>query len=169
MSARVTETEARAAYIAMEGRRSATGVRQMFMKEGRKVPSLRTFGKWRAKFKWRRLAAEHDAKVSAGAADQIVKDATEKVVTRASQFDTLATESLKKAIAGLTEIDVKGLKASDIRSLAEVTERAAKMYELLEGRATDRTDHVTRGKLDEQFDRMRKEIDERLTSVQTFH
>ena len=110
MSARVTETEARAAYIAMEGRRSATGVRQKFMKEGRKVPSLRTFGKWRAKFKWRRLAAEHDAKVSAGAADQIVKDATEKVVTRASQFDTLATESLKKAIAGLTEIDVKGLK-----------------------------------------------------------
>ncbi len=47
--------------------------------------------------------------------------------------------------------------------------RAAKMYELLEGRATDRTDNLTRSKLDEILEEMNKEIEERLARVPTVH
>ncbi len=144
----VTEREARAAYIKMEGRRSAKRLHQKFIKEGRKTPSLRTFGKWRAKHEWIRLARQHDEKVATGAAEKIAEAATARAITRAAQFDTLATESLAKAIEGLAKIDVTALKAADIRALAEVSERAAKMHELLEGRATDRTDDLTRGKMD---------------------
>ena len=39
------------------------------------------------------------------------------MVTRAAQFDTLATESLTKAIAGLAKINIKALKVFDIRAL----------------------------------------------------
>ncbi len=161
----VTEREARAGYIAFEGRRSIRGLHQRFVKEGKKTPSLRTMQKWSLKHHWVRLAHEHDEKVSTGAAEKIAEAATAGVVTRAAQFDTLATESLRKAIEGLAEIDIKALKAADIRALAEVSERAAKMYELLEGRATDRTDDLTRGKMDELLAEMQKELEERLARV----
>jgi hypothetical protein len=87
----------------------------------------------------------------------------------AKRFNRLAAESVRKALDGLQHIDVKKLKPSDIRSLAEVSVSAAKMYELLEGRATDRTENVTRDKLDRLMDQMRTEIDERLASVPTVH
>ena len=165
----VTELEARAVYIAFEGRRSIRGLHQRFVKEGKKTPSLRTMQKWSMKHDWVRLAHEHDEKVSTGAAEKIAEAATAGVVTRAAQFDTLATESLRKAIEGLAEIDIKALKAADIRALAEVSERAAKMYELLEGRATDRTDDLTRGKMDELLAEMQKDLEERLANVPTVH
>ncbi len=38
----VTEREARAAYIKMEGRRSAKRLHQKFIKGGCKIPSMRT-------------------------------------------------------------------------------------------------------------------------------
>ncbi len=165
----VTECEARAAYIAMSGKRSALRVRESFVKQGCKTPSLRTFDKWRAKHEWIRLAKEHDEKVATAAAEKIAEAATAGVVSRAAQFDTLATESLCKAIEGLAEIDIKALKAVDIRALAEVSERAAKMHELLEGRVTDRTDNLTRGKMDALLEEMTREIEERLANVPTFH
>ncbi len=165
----VTEHEARAGYIAFEGRRSIRGLHQRFVKEGKKTPSLRTMQKWSMKHDWVRLAHEHDEKVSTGAAEKIAEAATAQVVTRAAQFDTLATESLRKAIEGLAEIDVKALKAADIRALCEVSERAAKMHELLEGRATDHTEGLTRGKLDEVLDEMQQELEERLANVPTVH
>ncbi len=52
----VTEREARAAYIALEGRRSIRGLRQRFVKEGKKTPSLRTMQKWSMKHHWVRFA-----------------------------------------------------------------------------------------------------------------
>ncbi len=165
----VTEREARTAYIAMAGKRSAVRVRESFVKQGCKTPSLRTFDKWRARHEWIRLAKEHDEKVASRAAEKIAEAATAGVVTRAAQFDTLATETLQMAIDGLKEIDVAGLKATDIRALTEVSERASKMYELLEGRATARTDGLTRGKLDEILGEMNKEIEERLARVPTVH
>ena len=165
----VTEPEARAAYIAMAGKRSAVRLHEKFTKEGRKTPSLRTFGKWCARHEWVRLAREHDEKVASGVAAKIAKDATAQAITRAMQFDTLATETLQMAIDGLKEIDVAGLKVTDIRALAEVSERAAKMHELLEGRATDRTDNLTRGKMDDLMDEMKREIEERLARVKTVH
>ena len=165
----VTEPEARAAYIKMEGRRSAKRLHQKFIKGGCKIPSMRTIAKWRARHDWIRLAKEHDEKVAAGAAEKIAEAATAGVVTRAAQFDTLATESLQKAIDGLAEIDVKALKAADIRALCEVSERAAKMHELLEGRATDRTEGLTRGKLEEVLDEIQRDLEERLARVPTVH
>ncbi len=165
----ITEREARAVYIVCEGRRSSARLHEKFIKEGRKTPSLRTFGKWCARHDWVRLAREHDEKVATGAAEKIAEAATAQVVTRAAQFDTLATETLQMAIDGLKEIDVAGLKATDIRALVEVSERASKMYELLEGRATDRTDGLTRGKLDEILDEMTQEIEERLANLKTLH
>ncbi len=148
----VTEREARAAYIAIEGRRSIRGLHQKFVKEGKKTPSLRTMQKWSMKHQWVRLAREHDEKVATRVAEKIAETATAQAITRAMQFDTLATETLQMAIDGLKEIDVAGLKATDIRALAEVSERAAKMYELLEDRATARTDSLTRGKMDTLMD-----------------
>ena len=159
---RVTEPEARAAYIGMKGRRSSAGVREKFMKDGRKVPSLRTFDKWRARHEWIARAREHDEKVASGAIDEIAKEAVAQAVTRAHQFDTLATESLNKAIAGLENIDVNTLKAIDIRALADVSERATRMFELLEGRATDRTDNLTREKMDRLMQEMEDDIEEAL-------
>ncbi len=88
---------------------------------------------------------------------------------RATQFDTLATETLNMAIDGLKEIDVASLKATDIRALAEISERAVKMYELLEGRATERTEGMTRGKMDELLGEMEQEIEERLARIKTIH
>ena len=102
-------------------------------------------------------------------AAEIAKDATAQAITRAAQFDTLATETLKMSVDGLKIIDVSSLKATDIRALAEISERAAKMYELLEGRATDRTDNLTRGKMDTLMDEMRQEIEERLARIKTVH
>ena len=116
-----------------------------------------------------RLARKHDEKVATAAAERIAEAATAGVVTRAVQFDTLATETLQMAIDGLKEIDVASLKATDIRALAEVSERASKMHELLEGRATDRTDNLTRDKMDALMEEMTKEIDERLARVPTMH
>ncbi len=69
----------------------------------------------------------------------------------------------------MAEIDVNELKASDIRSLYEVSERASKMYELLEGRATDRSDNLTRGKLDEILAEIQKDLEERMAGVPTVH
>ncbi|KKM02607.1 hypothetical protein LCGC14_1782780, partial [marine sediment metagenome] len=69
------------------------------------------------------------------------------------------------AIAGLAKIKVDELKAGDIRALCEVSERASKMYELLEGRATDRTDDLTRGKMDKLLGEMQEELEERLARV----
>jgi hypothetical protein len=84
-------------------------------------------------------------------------------------LDTLATETLKMAIDGLAKIDVDTLKVTDIRALAEVSERAVKMYEFLEGRATARTDNLTRGKMDKLMEEMQKELEERLARVPTVH
>ncbi len=165
----VTEREARVAYIAMSGKRSAARVRESFVKQRCKTPSLRTFDKWRARHDWVRLAREHDEKVATRVAEKITETATAQAITRAKQFDTLATETLQMAINGLKEIDVAGLKATDIRALAEVSERAAKMYELLEGRATDRTDNLTRGKMDALLDEMQRELEEMLARVPTVH
>ncbi len=162
---RVTEPEARAAYIAMKGRRSILGVHKRFTKGGRKPPSERTFKKWSTKNRWRHHARKHDEKVVAETTAKIAKAAVAQAVTKADQFDTLATESLKIAIDGLAKIDVNTLKASDIRALAEVSERATKMFELLEGRATDRTDGMTRQKMDTLMKEMEDEIDERLARV----
>ena len=165
----VTEPEARAAYVKMAGRRSVAAVRKRLGKGGRKIPSRKTLEKWCTQRQWVRLAREHDETVASGVAAEIAKAATAGVVTRAMQFDTLATESLSKAIEGLAEIDIKALKAGDIRALAEVSERAAKMHELLEGRATERTNGLTRSKLDEILEEMNKEIEERLARVPTVH
>ncbi len=99
----------------------------------------------------------------------IAETATAQAITRAMQFDTLATETLQMAIDGLKEIDIKALKASDIRALAEVSERASKMYELLEGRATARTDDLTRGKMDKIIEEMNQELEEKLARVKTVH
>ena len=52
----VTERQARAVYIAIEGRRSIRGLHQRFVKEGKKTPSLRTMQKWSMKHHWVRLA-----------------------------------------------------------------------------------------------------------------
>ena len=95
--------------------------------------------------------------------------AVTSVVTRAAQFDTVATDSLSKAIKMLANIKIDECKASDIRALVEVSERASKMYELLEGRATDRTDNLTRGKMDVLMGEMKQEIEERLARVPTVH
>ncbi len=78
----VTEPEARAAYIKMEGRRSIRGLHQRFVKEGKKPSSLRTMQKWSMKHHWVRFAREHDEKVAAGAAEKIAEAATAGVVTR---------------------------------------------------------------------------------------
>ncbi len=169
VDASVTEREARAAYIAMSGKRSAARVRESFVKQGYKTPSQRTFDKWRARYGWVRLAREHDETVASGVAAGIAETATAQAITRAMQFDTLATETLKMAIDGLKEIDVASLKATDIRALAEISERAVKMYELLEGRATDRTDKLTRGKMDKLIAGMKQELEERLARVKTVH
>lgn len=168
-TAPVTEPEARAAYLAMPGRRSTEAVHKKFTKEGRKTLSLRTFKKWCAKHNWKRLAQEHDEKIATGAANELVKDATEKAVTRAMQFDVLATESLEKAIDGLANIDPKTLRVADIRALYEVGERAARMFELLEGRATSRGDTLTRSKLDELLGEMRDDLEDRLDDAKTVH
>ena len=165
----VREPEARAAYVAMEGRRSALRLRESFIVGGRETPSLRTWEVWRRTRDWKRLAREHDEKVATQAANRLANAKTVSVVSRAGQFDTLATESLVKAIEGLANINVKKLKASDIRALTEVSERAAKMYELLEGRATERPDGLTRGKMDTLMAEMQKEIEERLARVPTVH
>ncbi len=169
IKALVNERESRVAYLALEGRRSVAAVRKRLGKGGRKTPSQRTLEKWSAKYEWRRLAREHDKKVATAAAEKIAEAATAGVVTRAAQFDTLATETLQMAIDGLKEIDVAGLKATDIRALTEVSERASKMYELLEGRATARTDDLTRDKLDKVLADMNQEIEERLARVPTVH
>ncbi len=162
---RVTEPEARAAYIAMKGRRSVVGVREKFGKEGRKTPSERTFEKWCTKHNWIALAREHDERVATGAAAKIEKVTMAQIVTRAEQFDALATESLTKAIDGLEKIDATKLKATDIRALVEVGERASRMFELLEGRATDRTDNLTREKMDRLMQKMKDDIEEALDGV----
>ena len=73
------------------------------------------------------------------------------------------------AIDGLKEIAVASLKATDIRALAELSERATKMYELLEGRAADRTDNLTRSKMDALMDEMKQEIGEKLAWIKTVH
>lgn len=165
----VTEREARAAFFALVGQSSARQVRENFLAAGRKTPSERTFKEWRRRYHWVRLRKEHNEKVAAGAANKIAKTAMAGVVSRAAQFDTVATESLSKVIKMLAKIKVDKCKAADIRALLEVSERAAKMYELLEGRATDRTDGLTRGKMDQLMDDMKKELEERLASVPTFH
>ena len=162
---RVTEPEARAAYITMKGRRSILGVRKRLVKEGRKTPSKTTFAKWCAKHHWVALARKHDDKVVAATADKIAKAAVAEAVSRADQFDTLATESLKQALIGLENIDGKELKVSDIRALVEVGERATKMFELLEGRATNRTDEMTREKMDALMDEMREDLEESLARI----
>ena len=149
----------------MEGRR----LHQKFIKGGCKTPSLRTFGKWCARHDWVRLAREHDEKVATAAANKIAEAATAQVVTRAAQFDTLATESLKMAIEGLSHVNVEALKTTDIRALAEISERATKMYELLEDRATDRADNLTRGKMDELLKEMSQELEERLARIPAIH
>ena len=43
------------------------------------------------------------------------------------------------------------------------------MHELLEGRATDRIDGLTRAKVDALLDEMQKEVDERLARIKTVH
>ncbi len=165
----VTEPEARAAYLALEGKRSARRAREVLREAGRRVPSHRQFAAWRSKHSWFRLSHEHDERVATAAGNKIARTAAAIVVTRAAQFNRLATDSLVIAIEGLANLNVEELKATDIRALTEISERAAKMYELLEGRATERPDGLTRGKMDELMGEMQKEIEERLARVTTVH
>lgn len=165
----VTEPEARSAYLAMQGRRSVERLRGQFIAASRTIPSIRTVKGWCANHEWLRLAREHDESIAAAASAELAKDSARKVVTRAGQFDQLATDSLKKALEGLEHIDTSALKATDIRALAEISERAAKMFELLEGRATERTDDMTREKMDGLIADMTGEIEERLAGVPVIH
>ncbi len=68
IKAPVTEREARAAYVAMEGRRSVAAVRKRLGKGGRKIPSRKTLEKWCTQHQWVRLAREHDEQVASGVA-----------------------------------------------------------------------------------------------------
>ena len=43
------------------------------------------------------------------------------------------------------------------------------MYEFIEGRATARTDKLTRGKMDELIEEMNQQLEERLARVSTVH
>ena len=88
---RVTEPEARAAYVTMQGRRSILAVRKRFVKERKKTPSLRTFQKWSGDHRWVALARKHDDKIVDATAAKIAKAAVAEAVSRAHQFDTLAT------------------------------------------------------------------------------
>ncbi len=80
----VTEREARAVYIACEGRRSVAAVRKRLGKGGRKTPSHTTFEKWCTQHQRVRRAREHDEKVATGAADHLPNAATPTLLTRAA-------------------------------------------------------------------------------------
>lgn len=159
---RVTEPQARAAYLKMPGRRSSKAVRDRFIRLGWSTPSIRRFDIWRSRHKWVSLAREHDRMVADGVLEAVAKETTKTVVSRAKQFDELSTESLQASIDGLKELDRKSLKATDIRALAEVSVSAARMVELLEGRATERKDDLTRQDMDKLMEDMADELNERL-------
>ena len=140
----VTEPEARAAYLAMTGRRSLRRLNQEYTERKLKAPSVQTLKEWSRKNNWAALAKQHDAKVATSAGDKIATDQVETAVRRSKVYRDLAEKAAEKALAAANKIDPDKLKASDIRALAEVSERAGKMSELLEGRATERNETVTR-------------------------
>ncbi len=103
-------------------------MRERLGKGGRKPPSQTTFEKWCAQNQWVRLAREHDEKVATRVADKIAETATAQAITRAMQFDTLATETLQMAIDGLKELDVAGLKATEKRTRRRQSAPGSRRY-----------------------------------------
>lgn len=69
---RITEPEARAAYLAMGPTRTVPALRSRYLADtGVICPAEITIRKWSAKYRWRKLAAEHDAKVAAKASEAV--------------------------------------------------------------------------------------------------
>lgn len=161
----VTEPEARGAYVGMQGRRSIARLHQLFTERGRKVPSVRTFKEWSATHKWTACARDYDARVSK-AADELMADAAvERVLNVSQMLNAASSEAAEKLLQGVRALDATSLTPSGLRALAEVIERAAKMHELLEGRPTDRTEHVTKKRITDQLEEMEREIEEQMRRV----
>lgn len=103
MSARrITEPEARAAFLAMGPERSLPALYRQYieaMPSGSKPPALITIKGWSSKYGWQALAAEHDqritqrviAKIETKQADQTADAAVELGLDRRYVLETLKT------------------------------------------------------------------------------
>lgn len=162
-----TEAEARAVYIGLAVRpRSVRAVREALLAQGKPSLSIRAMEDWCAKNEWVRLAAEHDEKVATQATERIAEAATQAAVTLAKQYQDIGTEAAKQALAGLKKIEPDKLTAQGIKALIEASTLAVKTGELLEGRPTDRTEHLTKQKIDDQLAEMQREIADKLRHVE---
>lgn len=132
--ARITEHEARAAYLAMGPDRSLAKLRRGLGGPG-VAPSLTTFETWSKKFGWRALAQAHDERVSAKA---MAKIETAQVADRVSMVQALedfsATALLKarELIAGAKTI-------GHIEVLVDRAIDALKQQAVMTGGVSDRT------------------------------
>jgi len=123
----VNEPEARAAYLAMPGRRSILRLHRNFIEDGRETPTIRTLGEWSRKHDWVALAEEHDAKVAARAGEKIAKTQIETAVCGSQVFDHLSETAAQRALAAVKKLDPAKLRATDIRALVEASELAKRL------------------------------------------
>lgn len=155
-----------ATYLAQGKSRTLEHLREHMVEQGYDMPAMRTLQRTAERNKWKALAAQTDRQVDRRTHSKLVDQMARDAVKREKGFQTLAASALILAVEGLKEIDPKTLTAGGVRSLSEIAERAAKMCELLGGRATDRTETITRKKLDELQQGMLEEVNAKIESLE---
>lgn len=134
-SQKVTEPEARAAYLAQTPPRSMQRLADELRARFGSVPSQRTFENWSSKHSWRRLAREHDERVAQKAATIVVnrqaKTAAERAALLMDQGERLVDIGLQLAHEG------------DPAALVRVGIEVQKYADVLTGGVSDRTETLT--------------------------
>lgn len=152
---KISETEARAAYLGMGPERSLRALLKAYEAQGIKPPSLRTLGTWSTEHDWQRLAAEHDERVAARVISKAeTAQANEgfdavKALTEAAEI-ALDALALKKAAAEAAD---KG----DLRGMMSAAVDALKLREVLTGGVSDRT--ASENELTVRQEAARKKVD----------
>jgi len=132
---KISEQEARLAYLALGPHRTLAKVAEQF---GARSVSIRWLEHWSKEGEWQRRAAEHDEQLAKRAERRIMTQQTnERVQTIRLMRDT--ADALLRRLADVAA-RVGAEKGADAKGLADAATALLKHVELLEGGATERAE-----------------------------
>lgn len=162
-SPRPSHPEVLIAYLAIGPGRSLGLLRERYEAQGVDIPR-NTLKGWSARHRWTAKAEKHDGKAQVKLEDKLAEAQADQAMSTADTFRAIGDQAAAKALQAIRKLNVEGASAQTARHLTEIAVEARRMTELLEGRATNRTEKVTRGKLDRLFEDMQREVTERVAN-----
>ena len=122
-------------------------------------PSLDGLKYWSKTHQWGRRVAEHDAKVGAAVEAKMAQAQVHERVDAMKGADLLiqlCTSLIEEAVANVTNL--RPTDPKELRAIGSTLVEAAKLKELLEGRADSRREHRTPEQLEEALREVRAKL-----------